>query len=404
MSANQDNAVIVDVQTTEFDIVIMAGGVPQTVRTVAFADAGLSTEEKIRTIMNELTRTISFYNSNNNENPLTGSVPVFASGELETGMDFYRNFPAFEDYAVVPLQLTMEYPDSCDPAPYLPCLGMISQRLDGGGGRLSHIAQNSLPLRYQPQPVSMVRVLSIPGAVFAVVMLAFLIMTVLSVTGKIDSLNDMTENTRKTLEEKLAWSSEVSGEISALKKEIAAAETAGDNYGLVFDYMQNQRTRIDGDLTEIIKELPSTIILGQIQHNSTTMQVDGVAAGEKDVLQYITRLEDSRLFGGIVITDMSMNEGGSQNFSLLLDTSEMQSDISVIDVILRYFPADVSLTGLQQQGDTTIIRANAPDEESIVVFLEELESSALFEQISLDSQTDAADGTIDFVFTVKGMY
>ena len=75
-------AVIVDVQPTEFDIVIMADGIPQPVRSIPFADEALSWQEKLAVIRTELDRTITFYNSNNPEKPLTSSVPIFASGEL----------------------------------------------------------------------------------------------------------------------------------------------------------------------------------------------------------------------------------------------------------------------------------------------------------------------------------
>jgi Tfp pilus assembly PilM family ATPase len=43
-------AVIVDVQPNEFDIVVMAGGIPQPVRTVPFPDETASWQEKISLI------------------------------------------------------------------------------------------------------------------------------------------------------------------------------------------------------------------------------------------------------------------------------------------------------------------------------------------------------------------
>ncbi|MFC2011443.1 type IV pilus biogenesis protein PilM, partial [Chloroflexota bacterium] len=75
-------AIIVDVQTTEFDIVIMTGGVPQPIRTILFPTEAVSWQEKFTTIKNELERTLTFYNSNNPENPLDSSIPISACGEL----------------------------------------------------------------------------------------------------------------------------------------------------------------------------------------------------------------------------------------------------------------------------------------------------------------------------------
>ncbi len=80
--ARESTAVIVDVQTTEFDIVIMSDGIPQPIRTVLFPSKKLSQQEKLLTIKDELQRTIEFFNSNNPEKPLTSNVPILVSGEL----------------------------------------------------------------------------------------------------------------------------------------------------------------------------------------------------------------------------------------------------------------------------------------------------------------------------------
>ncbi|GAI28594.1 unnamed protein product, partial [marine sediment metagenome] len=70
-------AVIVDVQPTEFDIVIMGDGVPQPIRTVPLPSEELSWQEKLPMIRDELDRTIKFYNSNNPEKPLVSTIPIF---------------------------------------------------------------------------------------------------------------------------------------------------------------------------------------------------------------------------------------------------------------------------------------------------------------------------------------
>ncbi len=403
-SANEANAIIVDVQLTEFDIIVMANGIPQTVRTITFSDDGLSPDKKVGTIVNELTRTISFYNANNDESQLAPDVPIIASGELAEGLGLYQNFSAFDEHPVLPLQLPLDYPEGFNPNLYSANLGLILHHLrKKHKDESSFMVQNSLPMQYLPQPVSPVNVLGIPSAVFAIILLAFLVMNNLTVVGKIDALSARADNTRLALQDRLSRSQEISGEIKKLKTDISQVGVSIDNCRLVIDYMRDQRSRIDGDLSEIVKILPASITLENIHHNSTTLQLDGIASSEKDILLYITKLEDSRLFGGIVITNMAKNEDGSQDFTLLINTSEPIGEASGIDVILRYFPADVSLTTLRQTGDTTVIEANAPDEESIVLFLKELEESGLFQEIALNSKTSGADGGIDFAFTVRGI-
>ena len=73
--------IVVDVQHSEFDIVIVADGIPQPIRTVAFPNEAMSKSEKLVLILDEIIRTIQFYKSNNPENSLTPDVPLYISGD-----------------------------------------------------------------------------------------------------------------------------------------------------------------------------------------------------------------------------------------------------------------------------------------------------------------------------------
>ena len=74
--------IIVDAQKSEFDVVIMSGGIPQPVRTIPFANAEISWSEKLPIIINDTVKTITFFNTNNPEKTLSSDAPIFVSGEL----------------------------------------------------------------------------------------------------------------------------------------------------------------------------------------------------------------------------------------------------------------------------------------------------------------------------------
>ena len=69
--AREPNAIIVDVQPSEFDIIIMVNGIPQPIRTVPFSREALSLKERLVIVKDELERTVQFYNSNNAGNKNT---------------------------------------------------------------------------------------------------------------------------------------------------------------------------------------------------------------------------------------------------------------------------------------------------------------------------------------------
>ncbi|MFC1920470.1 PilN domain-containing protein [Chloroflexota bacterium] len=403
-SVDETSAIIVDVQAGEFDIIIVTNGIPQTVRTVTFAENALSPERKMNTITNELTRTVSFYNTNNSENQLAPDVPIIVSGQLAEGTGLYQGFSSFDEYPLLPLQYPLDYPEGFNPDLYSANMGMVLYQLRKRNiNESSFVVQNSLPAQYLPKPISPINIFGIPGAVLAVIFIAFLIMNNLNISGNIDSVTARESSAEQALQERLLQRQQIAGEIEELKGDISQAEISRDNYNLVVTYMEEQRNRISRGLSEVVSRLSTSITLENIAYMDTTMQLDGRVKNEKDVLQYIVLLESSGLFGEIVISNMEINEDLSHTFTLLIDTSEAIGETSGIDVILRYFPIDVSLISLSQADDTTTINANAPDEESIILFLKELEKSGLFQEIALDSQTSIADGSINFVFTVKGI-
>jgi len=114
--ATDATTIIVDVQTSEFDIVIMAEGVPQPIRTILFPSEAESWQEKLTTIKNELDRTLTFYNSNNPESPLDSSIPIFASGELADESELCQALSEEVGHPVLPLLSPLDCPEGFVPS------------------------------------------------------------------------------------------------------------------------------------------------------------------------------------------------------------------------------------------------------------------------------------------------
>ena len=128
----ESTAIIVDVQPAEFDIVIMADGVPQPIRTIPFPDEALSWQEKLPMVRDELDKTIKFYNSNNSEKPLVSSVPVFVSGELTDEPELCQTLSDELGHPVLPLSSSMKCPDDLDPHHYMVNIGLALKKLSPG--------------------------------------------------------------------------------------------------------------------------------------------------------------------------------------------------------------------------------------------------------------------------------
>lgn len=82
---NQRNAVIADLENESFHVVVVGDGIPDITRSAVLHREALDPQQKARRLVEEVIRTIDFYNHSHPDTLLEPSVPVFLTGEL-TGM------------------------------------------------------------------------------------------------------------------------------------------------------------------------------------------------------------------------------------------------------------------------------------------------------------------------------
>jgi len=82
---NQSDAVIADLENESFYIILVKDAVPDITRSAVLHREGLDPQQKARRLVEEVIRTIDFYNHSHPDKLLEPTVPVFLTGEL-TGM------------------------------------------------------------------------------------------------------------------------------------------------------------------------------------------------------------------------------------------------------------------------------------------------------------------------------
>ena len=79
---NKRNAVIADLENESFHVVVVGDGIPDITRSAVLHREALDPQQKARRLVEEVVRTIDFYNHSHPDNLLEPSVPVFLTGEL----------------------------------------------------------------------------------------------------------------------------------------------------------------------------------------------------------------------------------------------------------------------------------------------------------------------------------
>lgn len=340
--AKEATAIIVNIEPTELDIVIMADGIPQPIRTVPFPGKALSWQERLPMIRDEIDRTIKFYNSNYADKPLDQSTPMFVSGELAEDSKLARSLSEGLGYPVLPLSPSLECPESFPANRYMVNIGLVLKELRLGREAEALVVNlNALPLVYQPKPISWVRVIALPIIITVAAGLIPLWMLIQGGSANIESIRDQLEFTNQLLVEKQLQRQEMQSNIAKLEEKLAEVEASRDNLTAALSSLDRQGSEVYHNLEEVVNALPDTIILKNISHTEGTLAVAGISPSETEVLQYAQSLDDSGRFAGVSITSM-VKKVDTIEVEIIVD--EVIEDEIIVDEVIEVETIEVEST------------------------------------------------------------
>ncbi len=321
-ATRESTAILVDVQSDEFDIVIIADGIIHPVRSLPFPGKTVSWPKKLDLITADLNRTIEFYNTNNPDNLLLHTIPLFVSGELAGKESLHQSLSASIGRPVLPLPSPLVCPTAgLDPNYYLPNMGLALKDTPAAEAGQAIANVNALPAPYRSKPVSLINVLGIPAAVVATSLLVFLVMLLQAMAADISAVEDKLADTNRLLEQKQSQRQQLNDRITDLEQKITGAEATGKNIVAAFETLESQSAGIDSIATAV-NRLPATIKLTRIDYSRGVFTLDGRAPGEVEVLAYLKDLDTSGSFTGITIASLTKSGDRNMDFTLVLETGD----------------------------------------------------------------------------------
>ena len=314
---NEPTAIIVDVQPTEYDIVIIGDGLPQPIRTIPIPpEERLSWNGKLPMITDDLARTIEFYDSKNPESPLVPSVPIYVSGELADEPEICQSLSDRLGRSVMRLSLPVSYPLGSYPSRYTVNLGLAIKRFPAKSNSASLVAgMDILPPAYQPKSFSFTRVLALTGAVIAVALIVSQITMIRINAAGINTMNDNLETITRLVEQKQLQQIEAA---QALSRE----KLSQDAFTTALQTLNNQRDEFNLGLEIVTSYLPIGVALSSIIHDSNELTIEVQSASEDTVLQYARNLRANGTFSEVTITNMMRPSDEGMTFHLVLDVEE----------------------------------------------------------------------------------
>jgi len=111
-AVNQSNAVIADLEDESFHVIVVRDAIPDIARSAVLHKEGFDLQQKARRLVEEVIRTIDFYNHSHPDRPLEPSVPVFLTGGLTAIPSVTKTIEAEMGYTVEVPQPPLVYSEA----------------------------------------------------------------------------------------------------------------------------------------------------------------------------------------------------------------------------------------------------------------------------------------------------
>ena len=398
-----DSSVILDIQKSEFDIVVISEGVPQPVRTVLFPNDATDWQEKLATISGELGRTLEFYNADEPKTPFPPDAPVIISGELADEPKFCK---ALSDGVMRPVEKLVPPGTSLEDLPSKSYLVNLSLAHHLNSPRKNEEAvtgiHNILPSAYMCTRVSIRRLMPVAGSLAAAAIIVTLALMNNDASAFIETTAGKLSETQQYLETKQTEQAGLRETIAGLETELAGLTTPIDSISTLLDGLENQRSAISRDLSATISNLPAGISLTNIGHITSILTISGRADEEDILLSYISSLDESGRFGNITVTDMTRDEDDNLVFTLVCTLQQQSIGATSMEIALGSVPPSLVLSSVNATDTTLNIRGSSPTESKIFAYLRALEASQKFNEITVERIAKNPDGEMDFSLILTG--
>ena len=123
-AVNKEQALILNIESSSFDIVIVVNGIPVVMRTTTWQQDDLTVEDKAEHLVASLELTVGFYNSQHANISLDPATPFFITGQMSRDLALVEKLQARVGYPIEPLAPPLECPAHLPVAQYAVNIGL----------------------------------------------------------------------------------------------------------------------------------------------------------------------------------------------------------------------------------------------------------------------------------------
>ena len=250
---DERDAVIINAQSTGFDIAVMIGGIPELLRSLPFPSDAESADDKIAEVKEELERTIAFYNSSHKGAEITNRMATFVSGELG------EMLAGTLEYRVKPLPQLLASSDGLNTSEYAANIGLALRQVPSDFTP-ARVNLNMTPEVYLPKPFPVIQLASWAFIALAIVFLLLIGWTTFQSYTQTTVLQAQITKAQNQVDVRQGTATTV----KQIQTKIDAANKSAAKFTKRIDSAAEQRANVNKDLSALTSLLPGIITVKSI--------------------------------------------------------------------------------------------------------------------------------------------
>lgn len=309
-TANEPRSIIVNARLDHIDIIVMAERIPQLIHRLSLPSEAESSSERSSAIAEEIDRTITFYNSSHQEEPLDSTVPILVCGDLAQAQESWQLLAGKSGCPVSILPSPVESPDGFDPNEFMVNIGLALKELlpEKGEANFSLVNLNTLPEIYLPKPVRLPNIFVPVGIAVGIILIIYMGFLVYNKASHINTLRSELEPIESLIAQETGEIATLQQQTEQITPQIAALEATTGIFDTTFTSMEEVRQGVDADLSQITSVLPWNVDLTEVNHKIDSITVRGVSPTEDSIFQYAKSLRSSDRFFTVIISSIEAVE------------------------------------------------------------------------------------------------
>jgi type IV pilus assembly protein PilM len=309
-NANEPKSIIVNASLDHFDIIVMTERIPQLIHRLSLPGEAESPSEMSSAIAEEIDRTIAFYNSSHQQEPLDSTVPILVCGDLAKAPESWPALAGKSGCPVSILPAPVESPEGFDASGFMVNIGLALKELlpEKGEANFSLVNLNTMPEIYLPKPVRLPNIFIQIGIGVGVIIIAFMGFLVYNKSSHINVLRSELESMDSLIGQETWEIANLQEQVELITPQIAPLEATAAIFNNTFNSLEEVREKVDADLSQITGLLPVNIALIGVNHDIDMVTVRGIAPIEINIFQYARDLRSSGQFSTVIISSIEAIE------------------------------------------------------------------------------------------------